>query len=144
MEAQDLRNAGLRATTPRVHVLRVLEHSQERHLSAEKIHSLLQEEGIELGYATIYRILTQFTQAGIAVRHLFDNGSALYELADSEHHDHMICMDSGEVIEFQNEEIERLQETIAKQHGYDLIDHSLVLYVRPKGISSGPSAKGRK
>ncbi|MGV0005603.1 MAG: ferric iron uptake transcriptional regulator [Candidatus Porifericomitaceae bacterium WSBS_2022_MAG_OTU9] len=131
MKAQDLRKVGLRATTPRLHVVQALESSSQRHLSAEDIHNSLSNKGLDIGYATIYRVLTQLTQAGITVRHLFDSGSALYELADSDHHDHMICMDSGKVIEFQNEYIERMQQEIAKQHGYELVDHSLILYVRP-------------
>ena len=152
VRARELRKAGLRATTPRLHVLQTLEESPKRHLSAEDIHNALMQKQVDIGYATIYRILTQFAQAGVAIRHLFDNGPALYELADSNHHDHMICLDTGRVIEFQNEQIEVIQQQIAEEHDFDLVDHSLILYVRPKGnkqnknntLPSTPFARRRR
>ena len=130
MESQDLRNAGLKVTSPRLKVLQILETSQERHLSAEAIYRGLLDSGEELGLATVYRVLTQFERAGLVTRHNFEGGTAVFELADRTHHDHMVCLDTGKVIEFYDERIEQLQREIAKRHGYDIEDHSLVLYVR--------------
>lgn len=132
MESQDLRDAGLKVTSPRLKVLEILESSEERHLSAEGIYRLLLESGQELGLATVYRVLTQFEQAGLVSRHNFEGGTAVFELTDGTHHDHMVCVDSGQVIEFCDERIEQLQREIADKYGYELADHSLVLYVRPK------------
>ncbi|MFP1683632.1 ferric iron uptake transcriptional regulator [Alloalcanivorax sp. C16-1] len=132
MDNQDLRKAGLKVTLPRMKILQQLESSKERHLSAEDIYKSLMDSGEDVGLATVYRVLTQFEQAGIVLRHNFEGGSAVFELADEEHHDHMVCMESGEVIEFLDEEIEKRQHRIAEQHGYEIVDHSLVLYVRPK------------
>jgi len=122
----------LKVTLPRMKILQQLESSKERHLSAEDIYKSLMDAGEDVGLATVYRVLTQFEQAGIVLRHNFEGGSAVFELADEEHHDHMVCMESGEVIEFLDEEIEKRQHRIAEQHGYEIVDHSLVLYVRPK------------
>lgn len=132
MEGQDLRDVGLKVTSPRLKVLEVLETSKERHLSAEGIYRLLLENGEELGLATVYRVLTQFEQAGLVSRHNFEGGTAVFELTDKSHHDHMVCLETGKVIEFCDERIEQLQRTIAEKHGYVLEDHSLVLYVKPK------------
>ncbi|MCH2556295.1 MAG: ferric iron uptake transcriptional regulator [Alcanivorax sp.] len=132
LDNQDLRKAGLKVTLPRMKILQQLESSKERHLSAEDIYKSLMDAGEDVGLATVYRVLTQFEQAGIVLRHNFEGGSAVFELADEEHHDHMVCMESGEVIEFLDEEIEKRQHRIAEQHGYEIVDHSLVLYVRPK------------
>ncbi|MCU5788083.1 MAG: ferric iron uptake transcriptional regulator [Alcanivorax sp.] len=132
MDNQDLRKAGLKVTLPRMKILQQLESSKERHLSAEDIYKSLMDAGEDVGLATVYRVLTQFEQAGIVLRHNFEGGSAVFELADEEHHDHMVCMESGEVIEFLDEEIEKRQHRIAEEHGYEIVDHSLVLYVRPK------------
>jgi len=126
-----LKNAGLKITTPRVQILKILEDSS--HLSAEEIYQISLKKGHEtIGMGTIYRVLTQFENVGLIKRHNFESGKAVFELNDSMHHDHMVCVESGEIIEFQNEEIEELQEKIAKQYGYELIDHSLVLYVKKK------------
>lgn len=122
----------MKVTLPRMKILQQLESSKERHLSAEDIYKSLMDAGEDVGLATVYRVLTQFEQAGIVLRHNFEGGSAVFELADEEHHDHMVCMESGEVIEFLDEEIEKRQHRIAEQHGYEIVDHSLVLYVRPK------------
>ena len=114
-------------------ILQQLESSKERHLSAEDIYKALMDSGEDVGLATVYRVLTQFEQAGIVLRHNFEGGSAVFELADEGHHDHMVCMESGEVIEFVDPEIEERQHRIADEHGYEIVDHSLVLYVKPKG-----------
>lgn len=132
MEGQDLRKAGLKVTSPRLKVLDVLEQSRQRHLSAEAIYRALLESGEELGLATVYRVLTQFEQAGLVVRHHFASDHSVFELESGRHHDHMVCVETGRVVEFANDEIERLQREIASRNGYDLVDHSLVLYVRPK------------
>ncbi|MBU57854.1 MAG: ferric iron uptake transcriptional regulator [Alcanivorax sp.] len=133
MDNQDLRKAGLKVTLPRMKILQQLESSSERHLSAEDIYKSLMDAGEDVGLATVYRVLTQFEQAGIVLRHNFEGGSAVFELADEDHHDHMVCMETGEVIEFVDDEIEERQHRIAEEHGYEIVDHSLVLYVRPKG-----------
>ena len=133
MDNQDLRKAGLKVTLPRMKILQQLESSGERHLSAEDIYKALMDTGEDVGLATVYRVLTQFEQAGIVLRHNFEGGSAAFELADEEHHDHMVCMETGEVVEFMDEEIENRQHMIAEKHGYEIVDHSLVLYVKPKG-----------
>lgn len=132
MDNQDLRKAGLKVTLPRMKILQQLESSEERHLSAEDIYKSLLDAGEDVGLATVYRVLTQFEQAGIVLRHNFEGGSAVFELADEEHHDHMVCTETGEVIEFMDEEIERRQQAIADEHGYEIVDHALVLYVKPK------------
>ena len=132
MEATDLKKVGLKATLPRIRILQILEESKERHLSAEDVYKILLEQGEEVGLATVYRVLTQFESAGLVMRHNFDSGHSVFELDRGEHHDHMVCLNTGDVIEFQNEEIERLQKEIANKHGYELVEHSLVLYVKPK------------
>ena len=132
MERQDLRKAGLKVTSPRLKILEVLETSAERHLSAEAIYKALIDAGEEFGIATVYRVLTQFEQAGLVARHNFEGGTSVFELAARTHHDHMVCLDTGKVIEFMEERIEELQAEIADRHGYTIEDHSLVLYVRPK------------
>jgi Fur family ferric uptake transcriptional regulator len=113
-------------------VLEVLEHSRQRHLSAEAIYRALLEHGEELGLATVYRVLTQFERAGLVARHNFEGGQAVFELADRTHHDHMVCLETGRVTEFYDERIEQLQREIADKYDYDIEEHSLVLYVRPK------------
>ena len=132
MEAQDLKKAGLKATLPRIRILQILEDSSERHMSAEDVYKTLLDHGEEVGLATVYRVLTQFESAGLVMRHNFDSGHSVFELDSGVHHDHMVCLQTGKVIEFQNEEIEKLQRSIAEEHGFDLIEHSLVLYVKPK------------
>jgi len=132
MEEQDLRSAGLKVTSPRLKVLSILESSNVRHMTAEAVYRALLESGEELGLATVYRVLTQFETAGLVSRHNFEGGTAVFELADKTHHDHMVCLDTGKVIEFCDDRIEQLQHDIAEKYGYDIEDHSLVLYVRPK------------
>ncbi len=131
-KGSDLKKAGLKVTLPRLKVLEVLEHAEPHHMSAEDVYRRLIEQDESVGLATVYRVLTQFESAGIVERHNFDDGHAVYELASEEHHDHMVDVDSGQVLEFVNERIEALQEEIAAEHGFELIDHALVLYVRRK------------
>ena len=131
-EAQDLKKAGLKATLPRLRILEILENSRLRHMSAEDVYKALIDSGEDVGMATVYRVLTQFEAAGLVIRHHFDSGHSVFELNRGVHHDHMVCLKTGRVIEFENEEIERLQKQIAEEHGYELEDHSLVLYVKPK------------
>ena len=132
-ENQELRKAGLKVTLPRVKILQILESvaGESHHLRAEDVYAALREQGEEVGLATVYRVLTQFESAGLVVRHNFEGGHSIFELATDTHHDHMVCLESGEVIEFFDELIEQRQAAIAKAHGFELIDHSLVLYVRP-------------
>jgi Fur family ferric uptake transcriptional regulator len=131
-QRQELRKAGLKVTLPRLKILEILESNRQRHLSAEDIYKELLETGEDIGLATVYRVLTQFEAAGLVKRHNFEGGHSVFEMDEGEHHDHMVCVDTGDVIEFMNEDIERLQQEIARKHGYELIDHSLVLYVRPR------------
>jgi len=131
VENQDLRKAGLKVTLPRVKILQILESSDVRHMSAEDVYRALLDAGEDVGLATVYRVLTQFETAGLVIRHNFDGGHSVFEVARGEHHDHMVCVESGKVIEFHNDEIEALQEQIAAEHGYELAGHSLVLYVNP-------------
>lgn len=128
----ELRKAGLKVTLPRVKILSILETNSEAHMSAEDVYKSLIETGEDVGLATVYRVLTQFESAGLVTRHNFDGGHSVFELARGEHHDHMVNVDDGTVIEFTNEQIERLQHAIAEEHGFDLVEHSLVLYVRKK------------
>ena len=131
-ENRELRKAGLKVTMPRVKILELLEHSDTGHMSAEEIYQKLLEDGEQTGLATVYRVLTQFEQADLVLRHNFEGGKAVFEINRGDHHDHMVCTDTGQVTEFQNQQIEELQEQIADAHGYQLVGHSLVLYVKPK------------
>jgi len=131
LQRQELRKAGLKVTLPRLKILEILESSTPRHLSAEDIYRKLLETGEDIGLATVYRVLTQFETAGLVTRHNFEGGHSVFEMDDGEHHDHMVCIESGEVVEFTNDEIEELQKEIARSHNFELIDHNLVLYVRP-------------
>lgn len=132
IDNQELRKVGLKVTLPRIKILQILEESSERHMSAEDVYKSLIDAGEDVGLATVYRVLTQFESAGLVMRHNFDGGHAVFELASGEHHDHMVCMDSGDVIEFHDDAIEQRQRQICEERGYELVDHSLVLYVRPK------------
>ena len=132
VEDQELKKAGLKVTLPRVKILQILENVVDRHMTAEDIYQALRDAEEDVGIATVYRVLTQFEAAGLIERHNFDNGPAVYELDRGEHHDHMVCTETGKVIEFHDAEIENIQERIASQNGYDLVGHSLVLYVKPK------------
>ena len=132
MESQDLRKVGLKVTHPRIRILELLESTGVRHLTAEDIYRQLLTGGEDIGLATVYRVLTQFEAAGLVLKHNFEGGQAVYELDRGQHHDHMVDMETGKVIEFTSPEIELLQKPIADKHGYVIEEHSLVLYVRPK------------
>lgn len=131
-ENQELKKAGLKVTLPRLKILQILESNSEQgqHMSAEDVYKALLEAEEEVGLATVYRVLTQFESAGLVARHNFETGHSVYEMATGEHHDHMVCMETGDVIEFTDPMIEKRQHEIAREHGFDLVDHSLVLYVR--------------
>lgn len=132
METQDLRKVGLKVTHPRIRILELLETSGAKHMSAEDIYKQLIGDGEDIGLATVYRVLTQFETAGLVLKHNFEGGTAVYEMDRGQHHDHMVDLDSGKVIEFTSPEIENLQKQIADKHGYVIEEHSLVLYVRTK------------
>ena len=134
MESNDLRKVGLKVTHPRMRILALLEQNtpQHHHLTAEDIYRQLLDCGDEIGLATVYRVLTQFEAAGLVLKHNFEGGQAVYELDRGGHHDHMVDVDSGKIIEFESPEIEKLQRKIAAEHGFELEEHSLVLYVRKK------------
>lgn len=132
LSASDIKRAGLKVTLPRLKVLEVLENADPHHLSAEDVYKALLDTEDSVGLATVYRVLTQFESAGIVQRHNFADGHAVYELAPDEHHDHMVDVDSGQVTEFVNDRIEKLQREIAEEHGFELVDHELVLYVRKR------------
>ena len=132
MESQDLRKAGLKVTHPRMRILQLLEQAKPRHMTAEDIYRLLLDQGEDIGLATVYRVLTQFEAAGLVLKHNFESGQSVYELDRGQHHDHMVDIETGKIIEFESSEIEELQARIAAEHGYQIEDHALVLYVRKK------------
>ena len=127
-ESEELRGAGLKITLPRIKILQILENSGVRHLSAEDIYKLLIENGEEIGLATIYRVLTQFEEAGLVSRHHFEGGHSVYEIAQEFHHDHLVCLKCGRVEEFSDAGIEARQTDIAARLGFELTDHKLNLY----------------
>lgn len=131
-ETQDIRDAGLKVTLPRVKILQLMEAAAQSgdHLSAEDVYKRLLEGGEDIGLATVYRVLTQFEAAGLVMRHNFEGGHSVFEMAGSEHHDHMVCLDDNTIVEFHDPVIESRQRKIAEEHGFELIDHALVLYVR--------------
>lgn len=128
MESQDLRNAGLKVTAPRLKMLELFEKAHDRHLTAETIYRLLLEAGEEIGLATVYRALAQFEAAGLVTRHHFEGGLAVFELERGTHHDHIVCVHCGRVEEFSDEVIEKRQRSIAERLGFNLRDHNLTLY----------------
>jgi len=128
MNNQDLRKAGLKITMPRVRILEMLEHAKPHHLSAEEIYRRLVDAGEDVGMATVYRVLTQFEQAGLVVRHNFEGGFAVFEINQGEHHDHLVCVKCGQVEEFVDEVIEKRQKAIAEQAGFEMTDHVLHIY----------------
>ena len=128
---KEIRSAGLKVTHARKSILKILETSKKSHLSADDIDKLLIKKKDDIGIATIYRVLNQFVDAGICIKHHFDSEQAVFELNPIEHHDHMICIKTGKVIEFEDDVIEKRQEALAKTKGYKIIDHSLILYVEP-------------
>ena len=123
-----LKKTGLKATLPRLKIIDIFEHSKQKHLSAEDIYKLMIGSNNEIGLATIYRVLTQFEQVGLLIRHHFEGGKAVYELNEKSHHDHIVCLQCGHVTEFVNEEIENLQTKVAEEHGFKIIEHSLIIY----------------
>jgi Fur family ferric uptake transcriptional regulator len=135
VDNNELRKVGLKVTLPRIKILEILESAERRHLSAEDVYKILLEAGEDVGLATVYRVLTQFEAAGLVERHNFDGGHSVFELDRGEHHDHMVCVETGKVVEFHNEQIEQLQKDIADAHGYEITGHSLVLYVKPKPMA---------
>lgn len=133
-QTEELKSVGLKATAPRLKILELFQKRAEesggerRHLSAEGIYKALVAQGVDIGLATVYRVLAQFERAGIIVRHHFESDRATYELEEGHHHDHLVCLECGDVVEFVDPEIEKAQLGVAKRLGYDLCDHSLVLY----------------
>lgn len=123
-----LKTIGLKATLPRLRILELFEKSEVRHLSAEDVYKLLLKEGTDTGLATVYRVLTQFEQAGLLIRHHFESGKAVYELNQGGHHDHLVCMQCGRVEEFFDEAIEKRQVAVAKERGFTIHEHSLHIY----------------
>ncbi len=128
METQDLKKAGLKATLPRIKILNFLEDSKVRHMSAEEVYKAMLEGGEEISLATVYRVLTQFEQAGLVTRHHFEGGHSVFELNEGEHHDHILCVKCGRVDEFIDNVIEDRQKKIAAEKGYDMTDHSLYIF----------------
>jgi Fur family transcriptional regulator, ferric uptake regulator len=124
----DLKNIGLKATLPRLKILDLFEQSNKRHMTAEEVYRLLLDEGQDIGLATVYRVLTQFEQAGLLMRHHFDSDKAVFELNQGDHHDHLVCLQCGKVEEFFDAEIEKRQARIAKERGFAIRDHSLQIY----------------
>lgn len=125
---QDLRKAGLKVTLPRLNILEILEQAEQHHLSAEDVYKTLLSQGSDVGLATVYRVLTQFEAAGLVTRHHFDGGQAIFELDTGDNHDHIVCVKSGKVSEFKDEVIEKRLQEIAKELGYSLTDHKIILY----------------
>ena len=141
-DPSELKSVGLKATLPRLKILNLFETSDQRHLTAEDIYRVLLNDHVDIGLATVYRVLTQFEQAGILMRHHFEGGKAVYELNEGGHHDHLVCLQCGRVEEFYDSEIEKRQDKVAKERGFQIHDHQLYLYAdclkthcphRPKG-----------
>ena len=133
--SHDLKTAGLKATLPRLRIINLFEQSKVRHLTAEDVYKQLLADGLDVGLATVYRVLTQFEQAGLLVRHHFESGKAVFELNQGGHHDHLVCLQCGRVEEFFDKEIENRQQRIAKERGFAISEHALYLYaecVKPK------------
>jgi Fur family ferric uptake transcriptional regulator len=126
--APDLKSSGLKATLPRVKILEIFQNSRVRHLSAEDVYKVLLAENIDVGLATVYRVLTQFEQAGLLSRNHFETGKAVFELNEGTHHDHLVCLDCGRVEEFFDAEIEQRQHKVAADRGFAIADHALALY----------------
>ena len=134
-QAEQLKSIGLKATGPRLKILNLFESSTQGHLSAEDVYRKLLAEHIDVGLATVYRVLTQFEQAGILMRHHFESGRAVYELNHGHHHDHLVCLDCGRVVEFFEPELETLQDRIAERHGFAIEDHALYLYAKCQKVN---------
>lgn len=127
-DSQDLKNAGLKATTPRLKILNLFETSDVRHLTAEDVYKILLADNEDVGLATVYRVLTQFEQAGLLIRHHFEGDKAVFELNQGKHHDHLVCMQCGKVEEFYDPDIEKRQDRVAKERGFVVREHSLYLF----------------
>ncbi|MCW8828912.1 MAG: ferric iron uptake transcriptional regulator [Gammaproteobacteria bacterium] len=127
ISTQELKKAGLKATLPRIKILEILEQSEMRHLSAEDVYKALLETSEDVGIATVYRVLTQFESAGLVFRHNFEGGHSVFELNEGHHHDHILCIKCGRVDEFLDETIEQRQKIIAREYGYAMTDHSLII-----------------
>ncbi len=127
--SQNLKNIGLKATTPRLKILDLFQKADNRHLTAEDVYRLLIAEDMDIGLATVYRVLTQFEQAGLLERHYFESGKAVFELNEGHHHDHLVCLQCGKVEEFYDPEIEERQNRIARERGFEVHEHALYLYV---------------
>jgi Fur family ferric uptake transcriptional regulator len=144
VEGKDLRKAGLKVTLPRLKILEILESGGgARHKSAEDIYKALLSSNEDIGLATVYRVLTQFEAAGLVTRHHFENGMAVFELNQGSHHDHIVCLDCGRVEEFVDAGIEERQQAVAEKHGFEIQDHSLILYAHCRRVGC-PSAGGRE
>ena len=141
MEHQQIKQAGLKVTLPRVKILGILEHSRQRHLSAEDVYKELLKADEDIGLATVYRVLTQFEGAGLVCRHHFEGGQSVFELNRGGHHDHLVCIKCGKVVEFLEETIEKCQRAIAAKHGFSIEDHSLVIYGICSGCRAGNGAE---
>lgn len=128
MDRENLKQAGLKATLPRVKILELLENSDNSHMSAEDIYKIFMDNGHDIALATIYRVLTQFEDAGIVARHRFEDGRAVFELNTGDHHDHIVCLKCGKVVEFMDETIEQRQKSIAAEAGFEMTDHCLYIY----------------
>ncbi|MFZ5509096.1 MAG: ferric iron uptake transcriptional regulator [Pseudomonadota bacterium] len=126
--SQDLKSIGLKATFPRLKILDLFQKSEQRHMTAEDVYRHLLAEGMDIGLATVYRVLTQFEQAGLLERHYFESGKAIFELNEGHHHDHLVCLQCGKVEEFYDPEIERRQAKVAKDRGFSVHEHSLYIY----------------
>lgn len=129
-DPQSLKNMGLKATVPRLKILELFEKGSQRHMSAEDVYRMLISENMDIGLATVYRVLTQFEQAGLLERHFFESGKAVFEINHGKHHDHLVCIDCGRVEEFYDAEIEKRQNAIAKERGFTIQDHALYLYAQ--------------
>ena len=137
MQNEQLRKAGLKVTLPRVKVLALLEGSDKRHVTAEDVYRMLLENGEKIGLATIYRVLTQFESVGLVCRHNFESGQSIFEVDCGRHHDHLICVKCGKIVEFIDEIVEKRQTAVAKWHGFTIQDHSLVIY----GVCDNPECQ---
>ena len=125
---QELKKAGLKVTLPRLKILEILQLPENQHISAEDVYKILLDQGEDIGLATVYRVLNQFDDAGILNRHHFEGGKSVFEISNKKHHDHIVCLDCGRVIEFEDEIIEERQNEIASKHNINLTNHSLYLY----------------
>ena len=128
MSSSELKNVGLKATLPRIKILEIMQKNRADHMRAEEVYQALREGGEDVGLATVYRVLTQFEDAGLVIRHHFEGGHAVFELNEGHHHDHLVCVKSGKGIEFTDSVIEERQKAIAKEHGFKMTDHTLIIY----------------